>query len=75
MPNWALSVLEALKVSSTEETRMSAGKAATMAALVFIGVFFVATGLQGENSWASLITGAASVVAALSIYRKAIASN
>ncbi len=75
VPNWALSVLEALKVSSTEEKRMSAGKAATMAALVFIGVFFVATGLQGENSWASLITGAASVVAALSIYRKAIASN
>jgi len=54
---------------------MSAGKVATMAALVFIGVFFVALGLQGENSWASLITGAAFVVAALMVYRRAIASN
>jgi drug/metabolite transporter (DMT)-like permease len=75
VPSWDLSVLESLKATPTKEKRISAGKAATMAALVFIGVFFVTTGLQGENSWASLITGAPFVVAAMVIYRRSTASN
>lgn len=54
---------------------MPPSKNVVIGALVIVGVFSLATGVIGENSWGGLIVGGISIGVALMIYRRSTPSE